>query len=152
MRRGLLLACLVFAALPVGSALANAAKDNQTPANPVGYIQSGWIGSPQGGNNMTTTQYSASYWLFGATSAVQCRGVHQVGKSTTALGTDSFTCTSTTGLPIAGLSPGQSLTQANFGWWQSDYWALTGNPYVVVTDFTGAVSLDGMSFTGIAPF
>ena len=68
-------------------------------------------------------------------------------------GNGQLTCTSTTGLPIAGLNPGESLTLVDLGFdWQSDYWALTGNPSVRATDFTGAVSLDGMSFTGVATF
>jgi hypothetical protein len=83
---------------------------------------------------------------------VSCTGVHQSGKNTTTLGQDSFTCTSTTGLPLTNVTPGESLSLATFGW-NSDYWNLPPfNKAVLATSFTGTVSSDGLSYTAVATY
>jgi hypothetical protein len=75
------------------------------------------------GNGTDVFHYSLAYTdVFGP---VNCVGVHQTGKNfpgtATSGGQDSFTCTSTTGLPLTGgATPGLvfPLPVKN---WQSDY-------------------------------
>jgi hypothetical protein len=150
-----MIVAVAVAALAIpSSALANAAPANQTPgAITAGFP--GWIGTTQGGKNQTTTQYSASYDLFGP---VTCRGVHLYGKNFPGFGVDSFTCTSTTGSPLVGVSPGQVIPVYPFTW-LSDYWGLLGGyapgggivPGNTQT-FNFTVSSDGMSVSAVAVF
>lgn len=110
------------------------------------------IGTSQGGANMTTTQYKSTYTdpLFGP---VSCSGVHQVGKNTSALGQDSFTCSSTTGAPITNPDVLATIA-ANPGggyWWQSDFYVLQGESVRAVT-FTYTLSPDGLSYSVVATY
>jgi hypothetical protein len=107
------------------------------------------IGTSQGGKNMQTTQYRATYTdaFFGP---VSCTGVHQQGKNTPALGRDSFTCTSTVG-GLSNVTPGQSLTLSNIGGWFSDYYNQLAQ-FVLATSFSATVSLDGMSYDAVASY
>ena len=74
------------------------------------------------------------------------RGVHKDGKNTGfTLGTDTWTCVSTTGLPLTGPSAGQVF---DIGW-NSEYYALIGQ---VPTNAHITMSLDGMSETGTAAY
>ncbi len=134
-------AAIVAAALLAAPALAN--------SSPVPGGSNG-VGTIQGGKNNTTQQYKESYTdpFFGP---VSCSGVHQAGKNTTLLGNDSFTCTSTTGLPLANTYPGETLNLGVFGGWYSDFYNLLGTT-VYATSFNGAVSLDGMSETAVANY
>lgn len=109
------------------------------------------IGSSQGGANMTTTQYQTSYTdMLGP---VSCSGVHQTGKNTSALGQDSFTCTSTTGAPL--LNPGLLALVASDpagGYdFTSDFYALEGQTVLAKT-FTYTLSPDGLSYTAVATY
>jgi hypothetical protein len=104
------------------------------------------------GNGAQTTQYKASYTdsNFGP---VSCAGVHQVGKNFPGLGQDSFTCTSTTGLPLTNVVPGQVITFGPNRWFSDYYWfAADPRQYVLDTSVEGTVSLDGMSYTAVAKF
>jgi len=124
------------------SALASASSiGGGTSANGVGTIQ--------GGKNNQTQQYKASY-VDPIMGPVACAGVHQTGKSYSAQGQDSFTCTSTTGSPLTNVYPGEVLTTADFGWF-SDYYMLLGQA-VLATNFTLTVSADGLSETGVASY
>jgi len=112
--------------------------------------------SNKGGN--TTIQYSASYTdnVFGP---VTCTGTHQYGKqwpgTATAGGRDSFTCTSTTGGPVTGVTAGQ-LFPEGIGAWDSDYFYFDGPiPGSLVPNtyaFSLTVSSDGLSYSGVALF
>jgi hypothetical protein len=105
------------------------------------------------GKGTTTTQYKSSYTdpFFGP---VSCTGVHQFGKNTGSLGNDSFTCTSTTGLPLTNVTAGEILTLATFCCgWISDYYSLLSPPQTIfATSFNGTVSGDGMSYTAVATY
>jgi hypothetical protein len=102
----------------------------------------------KGGNN--TVAYSVSYTdaIWGP---VTCTGTHQYGKqwpgTATTGGRDSFTCTSTSGLPVTGAAAGQVYTYA-VGGWASDYPPLAGATNTFA--FTVTVSLDGLSYSGVA--
>lgn len=73
---------------------------------------------------------------------VNCIGVHQV-KTNKKATQDSFTCTSTTGLPLTNATPGQPFTLQPGYIWASDYdGAQTYN-------ITGTFSADGMSYTAV---
>jgi hypothetical protein len=99
---------------------------------------------------------------------VTCTGVHQTGKNIpgTAItgpgpsgpyipasgtgGQDSFTCTSTTGLPLMQVTPGESISFYCSGCgWNSDFVPLNGE---AATSFTGTVSSDGFSYTAVATY
>jgi hypothetical protein len=97
----------------------------------------------------TVLHYDTSYVdpQFGA---VHCTGVNQVKNNGAVKGTvqDSFTCASTTGLPLTNLMPGQALNLGNIpgGGWVSDFntaWALS---------LDAKVSADGMSYSGVAVY
>ena len=95
------------------------APANRTPG--AGFGTCGWVGSSQVNKNITVTQYRATYDQFGG---VMFSGVNQVGKNEPSPGQDSFTCTTTTGLPLTGASPGESLSLSTLGGWHSDCYAL----------------------------
>jgi len=87
---------------------------------------------------------------------VNCIGVHQTGKNfpgdCTSGGQDSFTCTSTTGSPVTGVTPGE-LDYFGVGGWQSDYFYYYQGVTVLNTiAFTLTVSSDGFSYSGVAPY
>jgi hypothetical protein len=108
------------------------------------------VGTIQG-KGTTTQQYKSSYTdsFFGP---VRCTGVHQGGKNqSTPLGSDSFTCTSTTGLPLLNVYPGEILTLTTIYGWCSDYYNLLGS-CILATSFNGTVSGDGMSYTAVATY
>jgi hypothetical protein len=112
---------------------------------------SGSIESTQGGANNTTTQYKIEYVdsVFGP---VSCAGVHKSGKNWPGNGRDSFACTSTTGNPLPGVTPGEVLIIAP-GEWESDYFALLRPaqfPPRNTQPFNLTVSSDGMSFSASA--
>jgi hypothetical protein len=92
-------------------------------------------------------------YIFGP---VNCIGVHQTGKNflgdSTSGGQDSVTCTSTTGSPVTGVTPGE-LDYIGVGGWCSDYFGqlLVDNSCVLNTiAFTLTVSSDGFSYSGVA--
>jgi hypothetical protein len=118
------------------------------------------------GTGTSVAHYTVSYIdpFFGP---VTCTGVHQSGKNFggTAItgpgpsgpytppsgtgGQDSFTCTSTTGLPLTNVTVGESLSLATFGGWKSDFAPLGGE---LATSFTGTVSGSGLSYTAVATY
>jgi len=106
-------------------------------------------GSTQGGANNTTTQYKAAYndATFGP---ITCSGSHKIGKNwpgtATSGGRDSFACTSTTGNPLPGVTPGEVLIIAP-GEWESDYFRVLGPVVTNTQSFNLTVSPDGMSFS-----
>jgi hypothetical protein len=107
------------------------------------------------GKGTTTVKYMVSY-VDALGNPVRCTGVHQTGKNfpgtTTLGGQDSFTCMSTTGSPLVGVTPGQVFTLAT-GVWNSDYFLSAFGEYIYNTaPFTLTVSADRMSYTGVAPF
>jgi hypothetical protein len=57
---------------------------------------------------------------------------------------DSFTCTSTTGLPLTNATPGQPFTLQSGYIWASDF---NGTQ---TYNITGTYSADGMSYTAVA--
>ena len=93
------------------------------------------------GKGTQVTHYSNGY-TDPFLGPLNCIGVHQV--KTNKLTQDSFTCTSTTGLPLTGATPGGPVTLLPGYIWASDYdGAQTFN-------FTGTFSADGMSYTAVA--
>ena len=77
---------------------------------------------------------------------VSCTGVNQV--KTKQPTQDSFTCTSTSGLPLTNQSPGQALTLLGYPW-ASDY---SGMQAAQTYNITGTVSVDGMSYSAVAVY
>ena len=109
-------------------------------------INSSGIGTTQGNTKNQTTQYKSSY-NDPVMGPVSCTGVHKDGKNTGfTKGTDTWTCSSTTGSPLLNVSPSQVL---DIGW-NSDYYAVVGQ--VPTTNAHITVSLDGMSETGTAAY
>lgn len=105
------------------------------------------------GKGVSTTKYRAAYTdLF--YGPVSCSGVHQEGKNFGAYGQDSWTCTSTSGNPLPNVTPGQSLSLSTSNGWYSDYDYFVASPSFVLfaTSFTGTVSDDGYSYTGVANY
>lgn len=105
-------------------------------------------------NGIQVTHYTASYTdpFFGP---VSCTGVHQTGKNFPGTdngfgvavgGQDSFTCTSTTGSPLTGVTPNETLSFAVIGGWISDYDRQFAN------SFAGMVSSDGFSYSAVAGY
>jgi hypothetical protein len=103
----------------------------------------------------TTIAYNVSYAdpYFGP---VSCTGVRQYGKNwpgtATTGGRDSFTCTSTSGLPLTNLTPNESMSLTGTSGWVVPYgWTGDFIP-VAATTFTGTVSSDGFSCTAVAGY
>jgi hypothetical protein len=135
MKRISLVAALLGAVVLAFAGIASAATGG---ANPL----TNW-GGGTAGNGTSVTHYMAAYNdpVFGG---VSCTGVHQVKKGGATQ--DSFTCTSTTGQPLAGgITPGATFTWAP-NTWISDY---NG---VLDTSLTGTISADGMSYTAVATY
>jgi hypothetical protein len=97
------------------------------------------------GNGMQVSHYTADY-TDGFFGAVHCVGIDQIktGKATQ----DSFTCASTSGSPLANVVPGQALTLATIGGWQTD----SGKSLPLASSFNATVSADGMSYTAVATY
>jgi hypothetical protein len=109
------------------------------------------------GNGTDVFKYSVSYTdVFGP---VTCTGVHQIGKNfpgnATSGGQDSFTCTSSTGLPLTGgATPGLAIPLLP-GQWFSDYFAQPSVGSVLVLNtkpFTLTISSDVFSYSGVAAY
>lgn len=115
------------------------------------------------GNGAQITHYTATYTdpLMGP---VSCVGVHQVksGAHGANFVQDSFTCTSTSGSPLTGVTAGESLSLYTFGIW---YYGPTYVPNSVTepvwfsdfngasaVSFSGTVSLDGYSYSAVAGY
>jgi hypothetical protein len=109
------------------------------------------------GNGKGTDVFHYSLAYTDANGPVNCVGVHQIGKNfpgtATAGGQDSFTCTSTTGLPLTGGAfPGQVIPIA-VGGWQSDYFFGALHISVINTiAFSLVVSADNFSYSGVAGY
>jgi len=144
--RKLIIAASTVALLAVPAmASANAGSGSLTPSQ-TGVT--GQIGSSQGNIKNMTTQYKTTY-TDSVMGPVSCAGVHKDGANTgAAYGTDTWTCTSTTGLPLTGVIPGQTL---DIGW-NSDYYNMKSvNPSGTVTAHL-TISADGLSETGTASY
>jgi len=107
----------------------------------------------ENGNVTTVEHYRSAYndYFYGP---IACSGAHQTGKNFGQWGQDSFTCTSTTGNPLPGVSPDQSIDLATTNGWYSDYWYFIASPgfRLYATSLTGQVSDDGMSFSAVASY
>jgi hypothetical protein len=138
--RRIIMAAVAVAALTVPAvSMANAGSSSG--------INTGGVGTSQGNVKNMTTQYKATY-VDPVMGAVSCVGVHKQGVNTGAVnGSDSWTCTSTTGSPLLGGYAPDSTNQVG---WNSDYWPLTSHGQVATTTATFTMSADGMSETGTA--
>jgi hypothetical protein len=109
------------------------------------------------GNGTDVIHYSVSYTdIFGP---VTCTGVHQTGKNfpgtATGGGQDSFTCTSSTGLPLTGGATAGQVISLGPGGWCSDYFAQPSVDGVCVPStkpMTLTVSSDVFSYSGVAEY
>jgi hypothetical protein len=119
----------------------------------LGFAVTPAVASNAGGT--TVAHYSLAYTDFGG--PVNCIGVHQTNAKVfpgtlTSGGQDSFTCTSTTGSALTGVTPGQVIPVEVNGW-QSDYFASIGISGVLNTiAFNLTVSADGFSYSGVADY
>lgn len=102
------------------------------------------FGTGANGNGTSVLHYDLSYndSFFGS---VDCTGVQQVKKNQPMQ--ESFTCKSTSGLPLTNVNPGQTLTLANIGGWQSD----PGYTSLAKT-FNATVAADSMSYSAVATY
>jgi hypothetical protein len=132
MKRISAIVAIVVAALSITSAAFAGAGGNPPSTN-----------GGSKGNGTQTVKYTAVYtdYFFGP---VSCSGVHQTGKNFGSNGQDSFTCTSTSGLPLTNTYPGELLSASTFGGWLSDFNGLGA------TSFAGTVSADGFSQSAVA--
>jgi hypothetical protein len=145
MRKLIVVATMATTLAVPSMAFANAAATSQTAA-PKGGIETGWVGTTQGGKNMKTTQYRASYLdpIFGG--YVTCSGVNQVGKAGEQ---DSFTCTEDGGaaFPIAP-------TVGERVYWWSDFHLVQDGTVKEETMTVKSVTFDAngnpVSYTGIS--
>jgi hypothetical protein len=98
-------------------------------------------------SKVTVAAYTVAYPdpFFGA---VTCTGIHKSGGHYGTGGQDSFTCTSTTGLPLTNVTPGEKLTLASLpsSTWLSDYNGASA------ISFSGTVSSDMFSYTAVATY
>jgi hypothetical protein len=96
-----------------------------------------------GGNGTQVTHYDTAYVdsFFGP---VHCTGVNQVKNLKPTQ--ESFTCISTSGAPLANVSPGQTINWGP-GTWLSDYDKVT-----LDQSFNATVSADGMSYSAVATY
>jgi hypothetical protein len=141
-----LLACFTMVALMASISIAGSDNGN---GYGVGATPPSTIGGTKG-MGASTTKYTATYTdpVFGP---VTCTGVHQSGHQFPTLGQDSFTCVAQPeGATIANVVPNQILTLPPGGWY-SDFYFLS-NQLVFNTSFSGAVSEDGTSYTGVAQY
>ncbi len=109
------------------------------------------------GNGKGTDVFHYSLAYTDVNGPVNCVGVHQIGKNFPGTarsgGQDSFTCTSTTGLPLTGGAfPGQVIP-ISVGGWQSDYFfGAFGISVINTIPFSLIVSADNFSYSGVAGY
>jgi hypothetical protein len=145
MRKLIVIATMATTLAVPSMAFASASASSQTAA-PNGGIETGWVGSPQGGKYMKTTQYRASYQdpIFGG--PVTCSGVNQVGKAGEQ---DSFTCTEGGGGSFANAP----YVGERVYWW-SDFHEVQNGTIKVETMTVKSVTFDAngnaIAYTGIA--
>jgi hypothetical protein len=103
-------------------------------------------GTGTSGNGTSVLHYDTTYtdYFFGP---VECIGVQQVKKNQPVQ--DSFTCTSTSNAPLTSVQPGELMTLANIGGWQSDAGHAASG---LAKTFNATVSSDGMSYTAVATY
>jgi hypothetical protein len=107
----------------------------------------------------TSTPYEAEY-NDPIAGPIKCVGKHQTSEkkgypgNETEGGRDKFKCTSTTGLPLTGVAPGETgvtLGLPGASGWDSDYfYFVKGGLVVAATSFTYKVSHKGTSFKAVA--
>jgi hypothetical protein len=145
MRKLIFVATMATTLAVPSMAFANAAPPSQTAA-PTGGIETGWVGTTQGGKHMQTTQYRASYQdpIFGG--LITCSGVNQVGKAGEE---DSFTCTVDGGGSFT-IAP----TVGERVYWWSDFHLVRDGTIKVETMTVKSVTFDAngnvVAYTGIA--
>jgi hypothetical protein len=124
------------------AALANSKGIGPAVPGASAVVAGSYVGGTTQGKGVT--QYRAAYsdW-FGPVSCIGTNHAAVVGK---AAEFDSFTCTSTSGSPLANVVPNESLSLATFGAWVSDFDGHSAKT------FTGTVSADGMSYTATATY
>jgi hypothetical protein len=137
--RKLIVIITALAALAApAAALANNAPNSLT-TGPGGVV----IGSTQGNG---VQQYKATYDDPYA-GPLSCTGTHHAAAKNKAA-FDSFTCTSTTGKALTGLTSGSSFSTPPSGYiWTSDF-----NGTDQTYNFAGTVSADGMSYSAVATY
>jgi hypothetical protein len=107
------------------------------------------------GNGTDVFHYSLAYTDLNG--PVNCIGVHQSGKNfpgnATSGGQDSFTCTSTTGLPLTGGAFAGQVIPLPVGGWQSDYFFGAFHISVINTIPSSLiVSADVFSYSGVVGY
>jgi hypothetical protein len=114
---------------PAGTVIKNTGKSAQTGASQ---------------NGTAVTHYTANYTdsVFGP---VSCTGQNQT-KAKPAVNQDTFTCTSTSGLPLTSVSAGDVIN------WGPNTWLSDVNGTSLDQTFTATVSADGMSYTAVANY
>jgi hypothetical protein len=134
MKRISLVAALLGAVVLAFAGIAMAGTGANSGAN--------W-GGGVAGNGTAVTHYSAAYTdsFFGG---VSCTGVHQVKKSQDTQ--ESFTCTSTSGSPLANVAPGETIN------WGPGTWLSDSDHSSLDKTFKATVSADGMSYTAVATY
>jgi hypothetical protein len=137
----IVVAGVVTALAAPSAALANSKGIGPTDQGASAVVPGSYITGTSQGNGVT--QYRAAYsdWF----GPVSCTGTNHAATAKAAE-FDSFTCTSTSGSPLANVAPTQSLSLATFGAWVSDF----DGKYAKT--FTGTVSANGMSYTATATY
>jgi hypothetical protein len=132
---------LVLGGLGVAGVMA-AGPSFAAPASANGSVQNGSNSAVAVTKGTQVTQYRAAYTdsFFGP---VSCTGVNQVKNGNMQ---DSFTCTSTSGLPLTSVLPGGTVT------WGPNMWLSDYNHTSLDTTFTATVSANGMSYTAVATY
>jgi hypothetical protein len=131
----------LVALLAPSAAMANSKGIGPSITGASAVVSGSFIGGSTQGQGVT--QYRAAYtdWF----GPVSCIGTNHAPKGKAAA-FDSFTCTSTSGLPLQNVSANESLSQNNVPQWVSDF----DGSYAKT--FTGTVSADGMSYTATATY
>jgi hypothetical protein len=95
------------------------------------------------GKGMQVGHYTATY-TDGVFGPVSCTGINQTksGKQMQ----EQFTCTSTSSLPLTGISPNQTIT------WGPNTWLSDFNGTSLDQTFAATASADGMSYTAVATY
>jgi hypothetical protein len=132
--------------MSVGVATASASSGGGNPPSTSGGSQ---------GKGTATVKYTAAY-DDSIAGPLSCSGVHQTGKNSGVYGQDSFTCTSTTGLPLIlgwkeGFVAGGPI-YLPFGSRISDYYAGLDPPQFIFGGMQGTIAPDGFSFTAVATY
>jgi hypothetical protein len=133
---------IVVAGALVALAAPSAAMANASGIGGLSSVSGFQSGTPQGGKNMTVTQYKTSYTNETGVNW-SCSGVHQVSKSS---GTDdSFTCNVSDLASVLNWAPLGTSSAA--GRWQSDFTGelATGGTITVIDNGNGTATINGFT-------